>query len=390
MMPSFEYGVLESSQEGDRLARLIEQCFLSPAGSSEIYFDRIGRGNFRFLRQAGQLLGGLALLPLGQWYGGRCVPMVGVAAVGIAPEHRGSGSALSLMQQALREMYAEGVPISVLYPATQRLYRRVGYEQGGVHCGWEIPTQKIQVRQRSLPIQSVELDGSKVFQDLYSRQARVSNGNLDRRDLIWQGIVHSKETTLYAYQFGTDNPEGYVILSQRQADGHSILQLEDWVVLTPAAEETLWTFAADHRSQLSHMRWRSTLVDPLTLNLPEQVAKLRFCDRWLLRVVNVAKALEQRGYPGQVEAELHFEVEDDGLPENNGRFILTVADGQATVTPGGKGALKLGIRGLAPLYTGLFTPHQLQRAGKLEGSEATLSTATQLFSGSTPWMPDFF
>ncbi|MEO1375335.1 MAG: sterol carrier protein domain-containing protein, partial [Cyanobacteria bacterium J06635_10] len=60
------------------------------------------------------------------------------------------------------------------------------------------------------------------------------------------------------------------------------------------------------------------------------------------------------------------------------------------VTKGGKGELKLDIRGLVPLYTGLFTPQQLQLAGKLDGTDTALSNATEIFTGTSPWMADFF
>jgi predicted acetyltransferase len=111
---------------------------------------------------------------------------------------------------------------------------------------------------------------------------------------------------------------------------------------------------------------------------------------WLLRVVDVAKALEKRGYPSGLQAELHLEVQDDLIAENNGRFILSVSQGQGEVTRGGTGELKLHIRELAPLYTSLFTPYQLQLTGRLEGTETALDKATQLFAGVSPWMPDFF
>ena len=112
--------------------------------------------------------------------------------------------------------------------------------------------------------------------------------------------------------------------------------------------------------------------------------------RWMLRVINVSTALEKRGYSPGIQAELHLEIRDDLLAENNGRFILSVANGRGEVTSGGKGEMKLDIRGLAPLYTGLFTPQQLQLAGQLDATETAMSAATQIFAGASPWMADFF
>lgn len=162
------------------------------------------------------------------------------------------------------------------------------------------------------------------------------------------------------------------------------------MVLTEAAGRRLWTFLADHRSQIEKIQWRSSIVDTLSLLLPEQTAEISVSERWMLRVVDVVKALEKRGYPTQVEAILNLEVRDDLIAENNGQFVLTVSQGRGEVTKGGTGDLQCDIRGLAPLYTGLFTARQLQQIGQIKATHEALAIATQLFSGSQPWMSDKF
>ena len=87
--------------------------------------------------------GGLALYRMGQWFGGRPVPLVGVGAVAIAPEHRGTGTAERLMEGTLRELRAEGIALSGLYPATQRLYRKGGYEQAGGRYHYSMPLARL-------------------------------------------------------------------------------------------------------------------------------------------------------------------------------------------------------------------------------------------------------
>ncbi|HEY9599261.1 MAG TPA: sterol carrier protein domain-containing protein, partial [Cyanophyceae cyanobacterium] len=184
------------------------------------------------------------------------------------------------------------------------------------------------------------------------------------------------------------HPEGYVIFKQRSEDGN--IEIRDWVVLTVAAARRLLTFLADHRSLVNKVLWYGSPLNPLLLLLPEQSDRIKQLARWMLRIIDVPKALEQRGYPVELEAELHLNVRDNLLLENNGRFILTASGGRGEVTPGGTGELQLDVRGLAPLYTGLFTPHQLALTGQLEANNAALSVATQLFAGSEPWMSDRF
>lgn len=387
MTSAFEYGIVCDSKDAQRLKLILQQCFNSSPEDSEVYFQRIGLENFRCIRYAGQIVGGLAILQMGQWYGLKCVPMAGIAAVGIAPEYRGMGAAVELLRQSVKEIYTQGVPISVLYGATQRPYRKVGYEQAGTSYGWEMPINSIDLSERTLPMQSV-IAVDDEFHALYHQQAKIINGFLARTDVIWDEII---APPVYIYLIGAANQrEGYIIFRQRQVDNTNIIDIRDYVLLTPAAIRRFWTFIADHRSQVEKVRWSDTVVDSLSLILPEQTAKIYRSGRWMLRIVDVCKALERRGYPQQLEAELHLDIRDDLVLENNGKFILIVLNGQGKVIQGGRGELQMHINCLSPLYTGLFSPEQLQLVGALQATESVLCLASQVFAGAAAWMPDFF
>ncbi|NMF61810.1 GNAT family N-acetyltransferase [Brasilonema octagenarum] len=390
MMPKFEYSQL-IKEDIQRLGNILEQCFLMSPGDSEIFINRTGLENFYVLRAGKQVAGGLATILMPQWWGGERVLMAGIAAVGIAPEYRGDGAALTMMQHTVKELHAKGVPISTLYPATQRLYRKAGYEQGGISSIWEVPTQSILVKEQPLAVGAVAGD-HEIFRELYQQQAKLNNGFVERHQSLWERIFKPDEKeTIYAYLIGcAEQPQGYIIISQHQDQDGSFIKVRDFVVMTTAAAQTFWNFLAKHRSQIQNVRWKGSATESLTLLLPEQTAKQKSTSYWMLRVIDVVKALEKRGYPPGIQAELHLEIQDDLLAENNGKFILSVANGRGEVTSGGKGEMKLDIRGLAPLYTGLFTPQQLQLAGQLDATETARFAATQIFAGTAPWMADFF
>ncbi|AUB41079.1 putative acetyltransferase [Nostoc flagelliforme CCNUN1] len=392
MTAQFEYSTLANPQDIQQLGTIFEQCFISGLGGEEAYINLIGVENFRIIRKSEQLVGGLATLDMGQWWGGVRVPMTGIAVVGIAPEYRGSGGAIALMQHTLKELYDRGIPLSALYPAAQSLYRKVGYEQGGSWCNWQVATNTIHLREQPLPLQPVVPINNQVFHELYQQQARLTHGYLDRHPAIWEGLIQAdKNEVVYAYFIGTkDQPEGYIIFTQKRTQDGEIIFVKDWVLRTVAAAQTFWSFLASHRSQIQQVRWKSSAIDSLTFVLPEQTAKMSSQFRWMLRVVDLVKALEMRGYPSGIETELHLEIQDNLLDANNGKFILSVANGRGEVTKGGKGELQLDVRELAPIYTSLFTPYHLQISGKLHGTETAISAATQIFAGSSPWVADFF
>ncbi len=115
---------------------------------------------------------------------------------------------------------SDGVPLSTLYAATQRPYRKVGYEQGGSLCSWEIPTDSIQLDFNLLPMQPVIPVRHQVFHTLYQQQAKVTNGHLARNQAIWERIESSsQDERVYAYLIGYETQsEGYIIFIQRQED----------------------------------------------------------------------------------------------------------------------------------------------------------------------------
>ncbi|EGJ34256.1 MULTISPECIES: GNAT family N-acetyltransferase [Moorena] len=395
MTLGLDYSPVDNSQDLEQIGVIISQCFGVSVSDCEAYIERIGTENFRIIRQAGNAIAHLAIYPMAQWYGGKPVPMAGVAVVGVAPEYRGQGVAYQLMAETIMQLHDQGVPISTLYASTDTLYRKVGYQRAGNRCLWKLSTKTISLSERNLPMHRVEPENYQIFEEIYHQQAQANNGNLDRHHAIWKHlvkpIVAKPEETIYSYLIGSETlPEGYIIFTQQEDDHGLRITIDDWALLTTAAIKRFWTFIADHRSLVKQVYWYSSPHDPLMLLLPEQTAKIDTRYYWMSRVIDVPKALEKRGYPVGIDGELHLEVEDDLISANNGRFRLRVNQGQGEVTPGGNGDLQISIRGLASLYTGLYSPRQLQLTGYLKATNEALSVATLLFSGSEPWMPDMF
>ena len=411
MTPGLDYSPVDNSQDLQQIGVIISQCFGVSVSDCEAYIERIGSENFRVIRQAGNAIdqrsryaiANLAMYPMAQWYGGKPVPMAGIAVVGVAPEYRGQGVAYQLMAETIMQLHEQGVPISTLYASTDTLYRKVGYERAGNRCLWKLSTKTISLcdvpleplRERNLPMHRVEPGNYQIFEEVYRQQAQANNGNLDRHHAIWENLVKpiiaKPEETIYSYLIGSETlPEGYIIFTQQEDDHGLRITIDDWALLTTAAIKRFWTFIADHRSLVNQVYWHSSPHDPLMLVLPEQTAKIDTRYYWMSRVIDVTKALEKRGYPVGIDGELHLEVNDDLIEANNGRFRLRVHQGQGEVTPGGNGDLQISIRGLASLYSGLYSPRQLQLAGYLKATNEALSVATLLFSGSEPWIPDMF
>ena len=354
---------------------------------------RQGPENFRLARVGGHVAGGLGMLVMGQWFGGRSVPIVGVNAVAIAPEHRSRGIGSQLLRSMFEELHARAIPLSTLYPATQVVYRRAGYEHAGVAVSYALPAHALDPRGRSLEMRRANDGDEGTIHALYAERARRTSGNLDRNEYMWRRKTRARDTALNTYFVERDAaPEGYIIYEQRQSpdERDRNLAVRDLVALTPEAARTVLAFLADHRSTVDNIQWMGAPADPLLFHLPNQGYKITWYEQWMLRVVDVRGALEARGYSPALQAELHVDVRDDALGWNAGRWTLTVANGRGEVRPGGTGAVTLDIRGLAPLYSGYLSAEELRSTGLVEGAPDSLALATLVFGGPSPWMADDF
>lgn len=393
MTRDYDYSALASQAEAIQCSEIMAQSFLANPEEELSYLHQVGFDQVRVVRQGNQILGGLGLLPMGLWFGGKRVAMTGVASLAIAPHARGRGVATRLMTSLVQELASQGVALSVLYPAVQTLYQKVGYGPGGSRYTWRIPTDRILVNSPPLPCYPLTLEAiDPHWLTLQQRLGQISSGRLERHPMLWQRLLKPPgDGQVLAYQVGTgDLPQGYFIgYQERGADG-ALFTIRDWAATSLEAMQSIWGLLYQQRAQVDWVQWAGGAVDPLALALPEQQVQGREQSQWLLRILDLHQAMTQRGYSLALDGDVHFDITDKQIPANNGRFVLTVQGGQGQLAQGGRGDLAIDIAHLPALFTGLRTAQELEAMGLIQGSAAVLPLATALFSGPAPWMPDFF
>ncbi len=113
--------------------------------------------------------------------------------------------------------------------------------------------------------------------------------------------------------------------------------------------------------------------------------------RWMLPIIDVKSALQGRGYQSCCSGELHFDIEDDLLPENSGRWILRIADECGSAERGGDGHLRMHVRSLIPLFSAYYSPSQLAQMGLIAStSSPQLALADAVFAGPSPQLSELF
>ena len=130
-------------EEADAVFALCSEAFTSPPEREEPWRESKRMEDFLCAWSGEELVGTTEVMPGGQYFGGRSVPMGGVASVAVRPDQRGRGIAPRLLNRAVERMHEQRLVISTLHPATTRFYRGLGWEIGGEFGVRRVPTASL-------------------------------------------------------------------------------------------------------------------------------------------------------------------------------------------------------------------------------------------------------
>ncbi|HEY4701518.1 MAG TPA: GNAT family N-acetyltransferase, partial [Streptosporangiaceae bacterium] len=255
----------------------------------------------------GQLVASARWHDMRQWWHGRSMPMAGVAAVMVAPEHRGQGVGRTLMTEVLAEIGRRGYPVSVLYPATTPIYRSLGWELGGGDYRISLPARTL----RSLIVPDISRNTAGTLADGPAGHehaapfARATPGDADRVIEV-VGRVHelgrhcgpnTRDTESVAAWlddpelFSYLAPDGFLAYRWRPGDE---IHIERIIAATERTVRELWSIVASHSSIADTVTARVGPGDPVFWLTREPDTRLTYRDMWMLRLVDVAGAIAAR------------------------------------------------------------------------------------------------
>lgn len=403
---------IRTNEDRAAVIRATSHAFGGTLPATGEWIANAGESNFRVLREGGhtpeRAVASLTRIPMGLFVGpGVCasVPLIGIAAVAVAPENRGKGYARELMRSCVLDNAEEGVPLVGLYASTQTLYRQVGFEQAGYMCKYTVPLSRIDVRQPGRPrgegwtITPIGEPLMPAVRECYRRFASVQNGMLDRGPYIWNRVLNFRGVPYHGFAFsrgGAGSIEAYVFLNQdRQPDGRQNISLTDFVFLNEDAGRRALAFLADYEMMGHDLQFNGGPTHPAMFLLGQQRFKAVVHERSYLRIAHAARAIEYRVFPKGLSATLTLTLRDDIVQANNGEWTLSIEGGRGTLTKGSEDAavvprLSADIRGLAAMYSGFKSAAELSLLGLASGEPEALDTASSIFAAPTPAQTDMY
>jgi len=320
-----------------------------------------------------------------QFWGGRLMPMGGVAGIVVAPEARGRGVGSQLMKAMAQRSRELGDLVSALYPATIPMYRAHGWEVAGAQHRITLSADALRtLGGKDVPLRTATESDIEPFlkglRDRYAAQ-RANGPKLPT-------AAEAKEQLTDAAMMSYVTDRGHVVYQWHEGD----LVVSYLSADTPEVARALWSVVGSGSSIAKRVVAYVAPDDPIHLLMPEEVANETHVKRWMFRVMDAPKAIAARGFSPAVTGSAPLALEDPLLPGNSGSWRLDVSAGRGELIPADptNASLRLGPNGFAALYAG--TPvHVLRTSGLVSGGEpAGDELLDAAFAGRAAYLLEYF
>jgi predicted acetyltransferase len=402
-MTVYRYIPLGDDEElRDAWARSGGLAFTSDPDIIVEYLKRVNRDAWCrvLVDEHGSLAATLMRTKVGMYFCGGRVSTESVGFVSVPPEHRGNRVSVRMMHEHLREAHHEGSALSVLYSARARLYRGVGYETAGRRNMIEIPIRSVGVRSidgaSDVAVREMTDSDLGEVQSCYTRCVQGFNGALDRDEWFWGYTLGKYAKRMRpGFVFERDgNMTGYVVLTTGEHIGRkqgSELHIYDLQFGDAPTGRAIVRFLTGFTSTRGKVLVPGDTSHPLFDHIDELWHQVIGTDLWMIRVLDIERAIAERGFSSCLSGRVVVELADDILPHNAGSWVIEVQDGKGSAARTDEPAqVKLGIDTFAPIFSGFASATQMMLNGRVEGDNKAVRVLDGLFAATTPWMSDDF
>jgi predicted acetyltransferase len=206
--------------------------------------------------------------------------------------------------------------------------------------------------------------------------AARSSGPVSWDEDTWNVWLADEDDFLYLAD------DGYAIYRWKGDD----IEVENLVAASPETLRALWSMVGSASTIAREVVASVAPDDPVLWLLPERTRERVQQVRWMFRVLDVAAAVERRGYPANAACEAVVTVDDP--IRGGGTWRLDVSGGSGTATPVEEPGVTLSVNGFSALYAGIPT-RTLRLAGLMSGHDGYDQALDAAFAAK-PYMLDYF
>ncbi len=326
--------------------------------------------------------------------GAEVMPAWFIADVVVLPTHKRRGLMRALMTNTLTSARDQGYPVAALTATSGELYGRFGFGVATRAYSMELDLKQppVFLRQDDGRVEIVRAaDIAQQRQDVYEQVLARYRGAHHRLSFMephlsgaWDYDKHQvarnrRSAIHYDAQGRVDGVLTYVPDSPTKT-----VKVLDLLAANAAAELALWQHLASIEliEKVTYNNCNPASALPWALANPYQVCRTKQSEFTWLRIIDLAAALEWRGY--EATGSVEFSVTDP-MQWLTGGWRVDVSDDGASVTKLTETPeLTVPIAALGSMYFGLASAKQLHAAGSITGPGDHVARLDRLFRTSQP------
>ena len=332
--------------------------------------DEIKQSKFPVLQRAdvlgcfdkNELIAQFAVYPLDMNIYGIRYNVGFVTSVCTYPEYTGHGIMKKLMIQCLTRMREGHKSFALLYPYSIPLYRNLG---------WEIISNKMTytIKDRQIPeklhepgyVRRVSWDDEE-FHKLHSKFAEKTHGCLYRNNLAWEEYWRwDEDDTMVAIYYSRDGvPYGYMVYMISS----DIMHVKEMILVIQLGNNIL----------LDDSDIKET-IRPYAMG----------------RIIDIKQFFGKYAIdPDEPACVFAFDIEDELLSWNNGRFIVMFKDGHCSITSGTPDyTMKMSIATLTTMLLGYKSAEKLYSMERIETTKEAVEKLDDILYHAIPYVSDY-
>lgn len=195
------------------------------------------------------------------------------------------------------------------------------------------------------------------------------------------------DTMVAIYYSRDDIPYGYMVYMISS----DIMHVKEMIYLNREAQLGLWEYIHAHDSMIDEVRGNNYYSEPIAFELDDSDIKETIRPYAMGRIIDIKQFFGKYAIdPDEPACIFAFDIEDELLSWNNGRFIVLFKDGHCSITSGTPDyTMKMSIATLTTMLLGYKSAKKLYSMERIETTKEAVEKLDDILFHAVPYVSDY-
>ena len=170
-----------------------------------------------------------------------------------------------------------------------------------------------------------------------------------------------------------------------------IMHVKEMIYLNREAQLGLWEYIHAHDSMIDEVRGNNYYSEPIAFELDDSDIKETIRPYAMGRIIDIKQFFGKYAIdPDEPACVFAFDIEDELLSWNNGRFIVMFKDGHCSITSGTPDyTMKMSIATLTTMLLGYKSAEKLYSMERIETTKEAVEKLDDILYHAIPYVSDY-